>query len=52
MCIIIQYDNVVNGNEVDTSNADIKVVSIEEKDGVTIQEIDITIDDAGNSKWI
>lgn len=52
MCIIIQYDNVVNGNEVDTTNVDIKVVSLEEKDGVTIEEIDITIDDAGNSKCI
>ena len=52
MCILIQYDNVVNGNKVDAKNADIKVVSFEEKDGVTMEEIDITINDAGNCNGI
>ena len=32
----------------DTNNADIKVVSFEEKDGVIHEKIDITINDPGN----
>ena len=52
MCIIIQYDNVVNGNEVDTNDVDIQVVSLEETDGLIIEEIDITINEAGNCNCI
>ena len=52
MCIIIQYDNVVNGNEVDTNDVDIQVVSLEETDGLIIEEIDITINDEGNCNCI
>ena len=35
-----------------TSDVDIKVVSFKEKDGVTMEEIDITINDAGNCNGI
>ena len=36
----------------DTNAVDIQVVSLEETDGLVIEEIDITINDAGNCNCI
>ena len=54
MFIFIQYDNVVNGKEVDTNDVDIEVKNDLKvvKDGLQIEEIDITIEDAGNCKYV